>query len=339
MLTLKISIISEQFSERLAPSQDEKFLSVGQSDSDKQIEPSSDVDSEAISKFDNASQSSDDKQKSLVSKAIQNAGPSSQFQQCIAPDPCIPTESDFVSSTNKEDEEISSQPTQSQSAVEQKESDYGFASDEKSETTTYEESEDVSYSQSEQTDSKSEDVSEYTTSQDISEENNVHNELTSDDYDQDDGDDVRERRNPKFSSEREQVQQFDDNAKPKNFPSNFQRNRHMRPQMSRPNNPYGGPPMGPDFNPSFMPQFRGARRPMLPNSQQEFMRGHNMNMMRGPLNHMLPRMPPGMQPHPSRMQVGPGHIGPLHQRMQRPPFQPSPAMFGNNPGMPPQGEL
>lgn len=105
--------------------------------------------------------------------------------------------------------------------------------------------------------------------------------------------------------------------------------------MLRPNHPYGGP----DFNPQFMPQFRGARRPMLPNSmpQQEFLRGHTITM-RGPPNHMQ-RMPPGMQLHPSRMPVGPGHMGPIHQRMQRPPFQSSPAIFGNNPGMQPQGKI
>lgn len=338
----------------MAPNQEEKSLSGGQTDHPKHIEPPSDVDSETISKLDNASQGNDDKRKPVVSKAMRNAGSSQahthieeqeheqeqqqqekqeHISECESA--CISSESDFVSSTNKEDEETASQPTQSQSNVnEQKESDCDVTSDEKSESTAYEESEDVSYSQSEQTDSKSESTF---TSQDVSEETNVHNEHTSDDFDQDDADDVRERRNPKFSSEREQPQQFDDTAKPKNFPQHFPRNRHMRPQLPRPNHPYGGAPTGPDFNSSFMPQFRGARRPLMPpGSQPDFMRGHNMNMMRGPPNHMQ-RMPPGMQPHPSRMPVGPGHMVPPHQRMQRPPFQSPPTMFGNNQGMPPQG--
>lgn len=312
-------MFAESFSERIVPTQEENPLSGGQTDSENQIEQSSDLDSEAANKYDNATQSSDDKRSAGPSIVEQSARESSY----------ISCESDLVSSTNKEDDECSSQPTQSQDAVEHKEeSDPSFASDERSESTAYEGSEDVNYSQSEQTDSKSE--STFVTP-DASEENNVHNELTtSDDYDPDDGDDVRERRNPRLCSERELPQQFDDNSKPKNYSQNFQRNRHTRPQLPRPNHPYGGP----DFNPQFMPQFRGARRPMPPGSQPDFMRGHNMGMMRGPPNHMQ-RMPPGMPPHPSRMPMGPNMLGPPHL-MQR-PFQPSSAMFGNNPGMPPQG--
>lgn len=310
--------ISESISGRLVPNKEEVgFLSGEQTKSEKQIEQNSNLDSNIINKNDNASQSNDDIQKSTASKPNRNENVAKNV-------PSISPESDLVSSTYKEDEEISSQPTQSQS--EHKENDTDFdASDEKSESTAYEESE---VSHSEQTDSKSESTF---VSQDTSEENQTNNERTSDDYDPDDSDNVRERRNPKFSSEREAPQQFDDNSKPKNFPPNFQRNRHQRPQMPR--HPYGGPG---DFNPSqFMPQYRGARRPMLPGPQPEFMRGHTISMMRGPPNHMQ-RMPPGMQPHPSRMPVGPGHLPP-HQRMARPPFQ-SPAMFGNNPGMPPQGK-
>lgn len=315
-------------------SQKQNLSSDGQtSDSAKQTEQSSEAESETISKYDNASQSSDDKRKPAVSKVNRSASPS-QTEQGTSKSPCRSSENDCVSSTNKEDEETSIQPTQSQSADDQRDSDFGFASDEKSESTAYEESEDVSYSQSEQTDSKSESTF---ASQDVSEENNVLNELTSDDYDPDEADNVRERRNPKTCVERETPQQFDDNTRPKNFSQNFQRNRHMRPQMPRPNHPYGGGPGGPDFNPQFMQQFRGARRPpMMPGPQPEFMRGHNMNMMRGPPN-LMQRMPPGMPPHPSRMPGGPGHMGPMHQRMQRPPFQTPPTMFGNNPGMPPQG--
>lgn len=295
-----------------------------QAESETQIEQSSDLDSETIEKNDNASQSTDDKQIATESHTNSNEINKVKVDR---KSPRTSPGNDLVSSTNKEDEEISLQPTQSQS--EQKESDNCFGSDEKSESTAYEESE---VSHSEQTDSKSETTF---VSQSASEEIQTNSERTSDDYDPDDSDDVRERRNPRLCSERETPQQFEENNKPKNFIQNFQRNRHARPQMLRPSHPFG--PGGPDFNQQFMPEFRGARRPMPPNSQQDFLRGHTITMMRGPPNHMQ-RMPPGMQLHPPRMPVGPGpgpgHLGPPHQRMQRPPFQ-----FGNNSGMPPQGTL
>lgn len=301
----------------MAPNQEEDDLLSEPTESKEQPEQSIDFNSQAINY---ALQSSDDKQKPV--ETITESLPVSRESPCISP------ENDLVSSTNKEDEEISSQPTQSQSTYEQKDDEPSFTeSEDRSESTANEESE-VSYSQSEQTDSKSESTF---VSQDASEDNNT--ERTSDDYDPDDSEDVRERRNPKTTNEREIQHQFDDNSKPKNYSQNYQRNRHARPQMPRQNHPYGGP----DFNPQYMPQFRGARRPMLPNSQPEFMRGHTISMMRGPPNHMQ-RMPPGMQPHPSRMPLGPGHLGPPHQRLPRPPFQTGPGMFGN-PGMPPQGKL
>ncbi|XP_055326621.1 histone-lysine N-methyltransferase, H3 lysine-79 specific [Sitodiplosis mosellana] len=312
----------ESISGRLAANEAEDDLLSEQTESETQPERSIDFDSQTIS--NNASHSSDNKEKPTEIRA--NSPPAGRKSPCISP------ESDLVSSTNKEDEEISVQPTQSQSVCDQKDDEQSFAeSDERSESTANEKSE-VSYSQSEQTDNKSESTF---VSQDASEETNT--ERTSDDYDPDDSEDVRERRNPKTTNEREMPHQFEDNSKPKNFSQNYQRNRHIRPQMPRQNHPYGGPG-GPDFNPQFMPQFRGARRPMLPNSQPEFMRGHTISMMRGPPNHMQ-RMPPGMQPHPSRMPVGPGHLGPPHQRLSRPPFQTGPGMFGNNPGMPPQGMI
>lgn len=328
--------ILESISGRLAPHQEENnLLSSGQIESEEPIERSSNHDLETLSKNDNGSQISDDKRKSADLKSNQTAD-SSQVQSSNRKSPCISPESDLVSSTNKEDEEIPPQPSQSQSTSEQKDSDPSFGSDDKSESTVYEESEEVSHSEntdskSEQTDTKSESTF---VSLEASEEANASSEQTVDDYDAEDSDNIRERRNPKTCVEREMPHQFEDGNKQKSFPHNYQRNRHARPQMQRPNHPYGIPG-GPDFNPSFMPQFRGARRPMLPISQSDFIRGHSMGMMRGPPNHMQ-RMPPGMPPH-SRM-PGPGMLGPPHQRLQRPPFQSGPGMFGNNPGMPPQGK-
>lgn len=341
-----ILFISESFSERLAPHQeDDVLLSTEPAESGKPIESSqSDYNLEHFNEDDNATQVSEDNQKSSgstenrtdahpVVPVVTQALNSTQSDVCISP------ESDLVSSTNKEDDDdIASQPTQSQS--EQKDSDPSYAStDEQSENTVYEDSE-ISHSQNdEQTDDRSESEPAVAVSQDLSEENNDSSEQTVEDYDADDGDDVRERRNPKTCVEREMPQQqFEENNRPKQFPhNNYQRNRHTRPQMPRPNHPYGVPG-GPDFNPSFMPQYRGGRLrgPMPPGSQGDF-RGHPMNMMRGgPPNHMQ-RMPPGMAP-PPRMPGGP-LLGPPHQRLPRPPFQTPPqGMFGNNPGMPPQGK-
>lgn len=320
----------ESISGRLAPSKtvdaDDALSSKQHIESEKQIEQSSDQHLEAISKNDNGSQISDDKRKSAASKINRTAGPS-QVHSSNQKSPCISPENEMpvVSSTFKEDDEIPPQPSQSQSVNEHKNCEPTDESDNKSESTAYEESE--SHSHSEQaTDSKSESTF---VSQDASEENNASSEQTLDDYDADDSEDVRERRNPKLCVEREMPQQkFEDGNKSKPFSHNYQRNRHSRPQMQRP--PYCGPP-GPDFNPSFMGQFRGARR-MPPN---DFIRGHSM-MMRGPPNHMQRGMPPGMPPH-SRMPGGPNMLGPPHPRLQRPPFQQAPGMFGNNPGMPPQG--
>lgn len=333
-----ILCISESFSERLVPTNQDvadDLLSTEPSESGKHIEsPSSDHNLEHLNKNDNATQSSDDNnQKSSESNENQTEAEPIQVTQtsnCNESGVCISPESDLVSSTNKEDDdEIAPQPTQSQS--EQKDSDPSYAStDEQSENTVYEDSE-VSHSQSEeQTDDKSE--SAVVVSQDVSEENNDSSEQTVEEYDADEAENVRERRNPKTCVEREMPHQFEENNKPKQFSHNYQRNRHMRPQMPRPNHPYGVPG-GPDFNP-FMPQYRGARRPMPPVSQGDFIRGHPMNMMRGPPNHMQ-RMPPGMPP--PRMPGGP-LLGPPHQRLPRLPFQTSPTMFGNNSGMPPQGK-
>lgn len=321
------------------------LLSGGQIESEEQIERSSDHDLETLSKNDNGSQISDDKRKSTGTKSNRTAGPS-QVQSSNQKSPSISPESDLVSSTNKEDDEIPPQPTQSQSESEHKDSDPCGGSDDRSESTVYEDSE-VSHSQSEHTDSKSEQTDNQSEQTDSKSESTIvspdaseeaaSSEKTLDDFDADDSDSVRERRNPKTCVERQMPQQqFEDSNKPKPFPQNFQRNRHTRPQMLRPNHPYGMPG-GPDFNPAFMQQYRGARRPMLPVSQADFMRGHSMNMMRGPPNHMQ-RMPPGMPPH-SRMPGGPGMLGPPHQRLPRPPFQSPPGMFGNNPGMPPQGTI
>lgn len=339
----------------MAPNQEDDDLLSTQpsSESAKQIESTqSDQHLEHLNKNDNVTQYSDDvNQKSsesienrtetdepvvMVTPVIQTSNSSKQHSGA-----CISPESDLVSSTNKEDDdEIASQPTQSQS--EQKDSDPSYAStDEQSENTVYEDSEEISHSQNdEQTDDqKSESEPAVVVSQDVSEENNDSSEQTVDDYDADDGEDVRERRNPKTCVERETPhQQFEENNRPKQFPHNNQRYRHTRPQMPRPNHPpYGMPPGGPDFNPSFMPQYRGGRPrgPMPPVSQADFIRGHPM-MRGGPPNHMQ-RMPPGMGP-PPRMPGGPLlGPGPPHQRLQRPPFQTPPNMFGNNPGMPPQG--
>lgn len=323
-----VGIISESISGRLVPNtaDDDAVLSSRQHiESEKQIQPSSDQHLKAISKNDNGSQISDDKRKSAGSKFNRTAGPS-QVQSSNQKSPSISPENEMpvVSSTFKEDDEIPPQPTQSQSVNEHKNCEPTDESDEKSESTAYEESE--SHSHSEQTtDTKSESTF---VSQDTSEENNASSEQTLDDYDGDDSEGVRERRNPKLCVEREMPQQkFEDSNKSKPFSHNYQRNRHSRPQMQRP--PYCGPP-GPDFNPAFMGQFRGARRPMPPISQSDFIRGHSM-MMRGPPNHMQRGMPPGM------LGPRPNMLGPPHGRLQRPPFQPAPGMFGNNPGMPPQG--
>lgn len=325
--------ISESISGRLAPQQEvDNLLSSGQIENEEQIEGSSDHDVETLSNNDKGSQISDDKRKSSGSKSNQTAD-SSQVQSSNRKSPCISPESDLVSSTNKEDDEIPPQPSQSQSTSEQKDSDPSYGTDDKSESTVYEESE---VSHSENTDSKSEQTDDKSESTCISleafEEVNASSEQTNDDFDAEDSDNIRERRNPKTCVEREMPHQFEDGNKQKSFAPNYQRNRHTRPQMPRPNHPYGIPG-GPDFNPSFMPQYRGARRPMLPISQSDFIRGHSMNMMRGPPNHMQ-RMPPGMPPH-ARM---PGMLGPPHQRLQRPPFPLGPGMFGNNQGMPPQGK-
>lgn len=288
------------------------MLSEAQSYSEKsEVDRSSDLDSETMSKPDNASHSNHNTRAPVATQSHRNADAS--------------PETDLVSSTNKEDEEFSSQPSQSQSSVELKQSDP--SSDDKSESAVYEDSE-VSYS--ENVDNKSESTF---TSLEPSENTTEENKRSHDDDDLDDSDDVRERRNRRLCAEREVPNQYEDNNKPKNFPQNFQRNRHTRPQMPR-QNPFGVPGT-PDFNPLFMPQFRGARRPMQSLMQPEFMRSHTISMMRGPPNHMQ-RMPPSIPPHPSRMQGGPPHLGPPHQRLQRPPFQ-SPAMFSNNPGIPLQG--
>lgn len=334
--------ISESFSERLAPNQkkDDLLISSAPSEGEKDVKPLSDHHVEYLNKNDNATQSTDDSKMSSGSNECRTASdlPTqvTQTSNCEQSDVCISSESDLVSSTNKEDDdEIAPQPTQSQS--EQKDSDpcYEASADEQSENTVYEDSE-VSHSE-EQTDDKSESESKaVVNSQDVSEENNDSSEQTVEDYDPDDSEDVRERRNPKTCVEREMPQSFEENNRPKQFSHNYQRNRHTRPQMPRPNHPYANHiPGGPEFNPLFMPQYRGARRPML--SQADFIRGHPMNMMRGPPNHMQ-RMPPGMQPPrmPPGMPGGP-LLGQPHQRLPRPPFQ-SPSMFGNNPGMPPQGK-
>lgn len=327
--------ISESFSERLAPNQreDDLLLSSEPSEGGRDMQPSSDHHLEYFDKNENATQISDVNQMSSGTNECQTTNDLAQVSQAsdyTQSDVCISSESDLVSSTNKEDDdEIASQPTQSQS--EQKYSDpcYEASADEQSENTVYDDSE-VSHSE-EQTDDKSESESAAVVlSQDATEDNN--SEQTVEDYDHDDSEDVRERRNPKTCVERELPQPFEENNKPKQFSHNYLRNRHLRPQMPRPNHPYANHvPGGPDFNPSFMPQYRGARRPMLPVNPQYPM---NMNMMRGPPNHMQQRMPPGMQPP----RMPPGMIGP-HPRLPRPPFQSSPAMFGNNPGMPPQGKF
>lgn len=318
------NLFSESISGRLAPNEDEDDLLSSEQTQSKNLvneQRSAEFDSQTICNSESAPERWNDEKK-----PVESSDQSPQVNEISRKSPSISPGNNLVSSTNKEDEEISSQPTQSQD--EQKDSDPSFGSDERFESMANEES-DVSYSQSEQTESKSEESTQV--HQNASEEN--HTLHTSDDYDHDDSENVRERRNPKTCVEREMPQHFDDNNKPKNFSQNFQRNRHTRPQMLRPH-PYGGPG-GPDFNPAFMPQYRGARRPMPPGSQPEFMRGHTMPMMRGgPPNHMQ-RMPPGMQ----RMPIGPGpHLGPPHQRLQRPPFQGAPQMFGN-PGMPPQGKI
>lgn len=341
--------VLESFSERLAPNRDEDelLLSTEPSECAKEVEPPSDHhhvehQNQTHSKV-NAPPSVHDIQTSSSGlnelRAADEPPPQvTQPTNCKQSDVCISPESDLVSSTNKVDDDvIASQPTQSQND-EQKDSDpcYDASADEQSENTVYEDSE-VSHSQSEeQIDDKSEAESTPAgPSQDVSEENNDGSEQTVEDYDADDADSVRERRNPKTCVEREMPREFEENNRPKQFPHNYQRNRHMRPQMQRPNHPYANHvPGGPDFNPAFMAQYRGVRRPMLP--QGDFIRGHPMNMMRGPPNHMQ-RMPPGMQP--PRMPPGmPG--GPLlGQRLARPPFQSPPVMFGNNSGMPPQGKF
>lgn len=232
--------------------------------------------------------------------------------------PCVSSESDLVSSTNRDDED--DYQFQSQSSEKDSRSE-----DKNSESASYEEGE---QSQSECADSKSESTTEVT-SQELSEEN-IANGLrsNSEDFDADDSDDVRERRNPKLCVEREIPQPLEDTNKPKNF-QHFQRNRHgPRGMMPRQMNPmYPMPGNNDNFN-QFMPQYRGPRRPMGPPS--EFMRNHTISMMRPPGPHRMPMH--GMPPH----RLGPPNVGMPHQRMQRPPFQSSP-MF--NPGMPPQGKF
>lgn len=241
---------------------------------------------------------------------------------------CVSSESDFVSSTNRDDD----YPFPQECDKSENERDVQ-SEDKNSESTSFEES-DKNLSQSENTDTKTE--STIVSSQETPQDDGLLNNgirSTSEDFDADDSDDFRERRNPKTCVERETPQSLEDTSKPKNF-SQFQRNRHLRGPVPRLNNPmYPGGGNNDNFNqqPFMLQQYRGGpRRPMVPGPPNDFMRNPNMGMMRGPGPHRMPMH--GMPPHPNRLQ-GPPNIGLPHQRMPRPPFQ-SQQMF--NPGMPPQ---
>lgn len=246
---------------------------------------------------------------------------------------CVSSESDLVSSTNRDDEDDYLFPQE----CDKSESERDVQSEDKnSESTSFEER-DKNLSQSENTDTKTE--STIISSQETPQEDGLLNNglrLTSDDFDADDSDDFRERRNPKTCVERETPHSLEDTSKPKNF-SQFQRNRHPRGPVPRLNNPmYPGGGNNDNFNqqPFMLQQYRGGpRRPMVPGPPNDFMRNPNMGMMRGPGPHRMPMH--GMPPHPNRLQ-GPPNVGLPHQRMQRPPFQ-TQQMF--NPGMPPQGMM
>lgn len=246
---------------------------------------------------------------------------------------CVSSESDFVSSTNRDDEDDFPFPQE----CDKSESERDVQSEDKnSESTSIEES-DKNLTQSENTDTKTE--STIVSSQETPQEDGLLNNgfrSTSDDFDTDDLDDFRERRNPKTCVERETPHSLEDTSKPKNF-AQFQRNRHPRGPAPRLNNPlYTGGGNNDNFNQqAFMPQqYRGGpRRPMVPGPPNDFMRNPNMGMMRGPGPHRMPML--GMSPHPNRLQ-GPPNIGLPHQRMLRPPFQ---AQQIFNPGMPPQGMM
>lgn len=255
----------------------------------------------------------------------------------------VSTESDVVTSTNRDDEESLSQTANSQSESKCDEADQ-CSTDKIAEASEFDEA-DRSFSNVESSDSQFD--HQLVTSQEPPEDDGSNNGNLDTDFDGDDDDDSRERRrNPKTCVEREVPQLIDSSSNRhgnnnKNF-NNFQRNRNIRGnapllQKPPPPHPVQGQMPGEMFNPAFGggPQFRGGMR-RLPGPQPEFFRGHPMMMMRGPGG---PPGPMGRMPmmQPNRMPMPAHGIGP--PRMQRGPFPPQQNMgFGNN-SMPPQGNF
>lgn len=324
-LTLKIFIFPESFSCRISQDQEDDLLS------ESRTEKTSQSDSDATNKSA--------EKPSIVKNDIEQPTPANisnseppQAKSSQEESACASSESDFVSSTNRDDEDDYPFPQE----CDKSESERDVQSEDKnSESTLFEES-DKNLSQSENTDTKTE--STIVSSQETPQEDGLLiNGLrpTPDDFDADDLDDFRERRNPKTCVERETPQSLDDTSKPKNF-SQFQRNRHPRGPVPRFNNlMYPGGGSNDNFNQQpFMPQqYRGGpRRPMVP-PPNDFIRNPNMGMMRGPGPHRMPMH--GMPPHPNRLH-GPPNVGLPHQRMPRPPFQTQQMFIA---GMPPQGMM
>lgn len=320
---------TETFSCRLSQEQEEDLLAGIQLKKTPNSKPSKPNQSEA------ASVANDDAPQSSIPSQIdtnESIAASSTNADETEKQPCLSSESDLVTSTNRDDEETLSQTADCQSEQNCDKSNLD-SPDKSAEPSDLNENNRI-FSTVESSDSKFD--QECVTSDGRVEEINFDNGVLDGDFDADDDDDVRERRNAKTCVERELPQPVEASnnqrhGNNKNFP-NFQRNRNLRGPPPNAILPHPGPNhMGGDnFNPAFGPQFRGGPR-RLPGPQQEFFRGHPMMMMRHPPGQMG-RMP---MMQPNRMPMPPHGMGP--PRMQRGPFPPQPNMgFGNN-AMPPQG--
>lgn len=317
---------AESFSCRLSQEQEEDLLAGIRLENEELNRKSLKINKKTSTEINDNAPVQSSSEKRILHDTKTNKTPTTSSYSKQQQNSIVSSESDLVSSTNREDEENLSQSISTSS--DRKEDDHSFSSSDK--TATLCDDSDRSFSNTEASDSKSEQT--IATSQELSEDNSFNNGVNLDaDFDADDADDVRERRNPKTCVERETPQSIAENNRQKNF-SNFQRNRHIRPQMQKSNHPYQGPNqmISDNFNPAFMSQFRAPRRLLAP--QSDFLRGRSLIMRAPP--PLLNRMPL-MQPN--RMSI-PSH-GIIPPRMQRAPFPAQPNMgFGNN-SMPPQGNL
>lgn len=320
---------TETFSCRLSQEQEEDLLAGIQSKKTSNSKPSKPNQSEAASVTSN-----DTPQSSIPSHIDTNESiaASSTNTDETEKHTFLSSESDLVTSTNRDDEETLSQTADCQSEQNCDKSNLDTL-DKSEEPSDFIENDQV-FSTVESSDSKFD--QEFVASEDPAEESTFDNGILDADFDADDDDDVRERRNAKTCVEREMPQPIEPSnnqrhVNNKNF-SNFQRNRNMRGPPPNAILPHPGPNQmgGDNFNPAFGPQFRGGPR-RLPGPQQEFFRGHPMMMMRHPPGQMgrMPMMQPNRMPMPAH------GMGP--PRMQRGPFPPQPNMGFVNNAMPPQG--